>query len=180
MLYLPCFHLNRVGNGNDDIASEEHFENSKTSRGSYLSIPISCFFNQILEFYLVNQSLGCGQLKIVWERGSEEKRFAWLEYKSIVLCFHVLSYQNLSNWNKPYFKFPTKKQRRTLHKAKHWDGSTTYVSSNNRTSQRTILTQRREMDLQFKGNRNLIVIVTSIVIFSYLKKANAQKLADKT
>jgi hypothetical protein len=29
-----CFHLNRVGNGNDDISSEEHFENSKTRRGS--------------------------------------------------------------------------------------------------------------------------------------------------
>jgi hypothetical protein len=25
-----CFHLNRVGNGNDDILSEEHFENTKT------------------------------------------------------------------------------------------------------------------------------------------------------
>jgi hypothetical protein len=23
-----CFHLNRVGNGNDDISSEEHFQNS--------------------------------------------------------------------------------------------------------------------------------------------------------
>jgi hypothetical protein len=23
-----CFHLNRLGNGNDDISSEEHFENS--------------------------------------------------------------------------------------------------------------------------------------------------------
>jgi hypothetical protein len=39
-LYLPCFHLNRmgIGNGNDDIASEEHFENSKTRRGSHLGL----------------------------------------------------------------------------------------------------------------------------------------------
>ncbi len=28
-----CFHLNHVGNGNDDISSEEHFENSKTGDG---------------------------------------------------------------------------------------------------------------------------------------------------
>jgi hypothetical protein len=33
-----CFHLNRVGNGDDDISSEEHF-------------------GQIFEFYLVIQSL---------------------------------------------------------------------------------------------------------------------------
>jgi hypothetical protein len=39
MLFLPyvfTFHLNRVGNGNEDISSEEHFENSKYSRVSYL------------------------------------------------------------------------------------------------------------------------------------------------
>ncbi len=34
---LICFHLNRVGNGND-ITSEEHFENSKTSKGPYLDL----------------------------------------------------------------------------------------------------------------------------------------------
>jgi hypothetical protein len=28
------FHPNRVGNGNDDISSEEHIGHSKTSRGS--------------------------------------------------------------------------------------------------------------------------------------------------
>ncbi len=33
-----CFHLNRIGNGNDDIASEEHFENLKTRRGSDLGL----------------------------------------------------------------------------------------------------------------------------------------------
>ncbi len=33
------FHLNcRVGNGNDDISSEEDFENSKTIRGFYLDL----------------------------------------------------------------------------------------------------------------------------------------------
>jgi hypothetical protein len=30
------FYLNRVGNGNDDISSKEHFINLKTKRGSYL------------------------------------------------------------------------------------------------------------------------------------------------
>ncbi len=29
------FHLNRVGDGNDDISSEERFKNLKTIRGSY-------------------------------------------------------------------------------------------------------------------------------------------------
>ncbi len=38
-----CFHLNRVGNGNDDILSEEHFENSNTSRGSYLDLLLVIF-----------------------------------------------------------------------------------------------------------------------------------------
>jgi hypothetical protein len=33
-----CFHLNRVGNGNDDISPEENFEHSKTSSGSYLGL----------------------------------------------------------------------------------------------------------------------------------------------
>jgi hypothetical protein len=32
------FHLNRLGYGKDDISSEEHFENSKTSRVSYLDL----------------------------------------------------------------------------------------------------------------------------------------------
>ncbi len=30
--------LNRVGNGNDDISSEEQFQNLKTNRGSYLGL----------------------------------------------------------------------------------------------------------------------------------------------
>ncbi len=31
-----CFYLNRVGKSNDDISSEEHFENPKTRRGTDL------------------------------------------------------------------------------------------------------------------------------------------------
>ncbi len=31
-----CFHQNRMGNCNNKISSEEHFENSKIMRGSYL------------------------------------------------------------------------------------------------------------------------------------------------
>jgi hypothetical protein len=51
-----CFHLNRVGNGNDDITSEEHFENSKTVRGSYLDKSVVIFV-KIFDFYLATQSL---------------------------------------------------------------------------------------------------------------------------
>ncbi len=39
------FHLNRVGNDNDDISSEEHIEHSKTS------------FVQVFYFYLVTHCL---------------------------------------------------------------------------------------------------------------------------
>jgi hypothetical protein len=47
--YFPSmFHFNRVGNGNDDISSEEHFKNSKTNRGSYLLIMlVSKYLNSI-------------------------------------------------------------------------------------------------------------------------------------
>jgi hypothetical protein len=38
-----CFHLNRVGNGDDDISSDEHFENSNTHRGSYLDLYLVIF-----------------------------------------------------------------------------------------------------------------------------------------
>jgi hypothetical protein len=45
------FHLSRVGNDNNDIPFEEHFENSETRKGSrlYQELPI---FVQIYEFYL--------------------------------------------------------------------------------------------------------------------------------
>jgi hypothetical protein len=56
MLSPICFHLNREGNGNDDISSEEHFENSETIRGSSLDIKVVIFV-QIIEFYLVTKSL---------------------------------------------------------------------------------------------------------------------------
>jgi hypothetical protein len=56
MLFFPCLQLNRVGNGNDDISSEEHIKNSKTSRGS-LFWPITSYFCLNIEFYLVTQSL---------------------------------------------------------------------------------------------------------------------------
>jgi hypothetical protein len=52
-----CFYLNRLGNGNNDISSEEHFKNSKTSRGYNLDLQLYSSFVQIFEFYLVNQSL---------------------------------------------------------------------------------------------------------------------------
>jgi hypothetical protein len=41
------FHLNRLGNGNDNISSEEHFENSK---------PGNLLFEFIFEFYFITQS----------------------------------------------------------------------------------------------------------------------------
>ncbi len=40
-----------MGNGNDDILSEEHFENSKINRGSYL-YPELLIFAQIFEVYV--------------------------------------------------------------------------------------------------------------------------------
>ena len=36
VIYSICIHLNYVGNGNDNLSSEKHFENSKTCRGSYV------------------------------------------------------------------------------------------------------------------------------------------------
>jgi hypothetical protein len=54
MLFITCFHLNRAGNGNGGISSQEHFENLKTVRGSYLDLVI---FVQIFEIYLVTLSL---------------------------------------------------------------------------------------------------------------------------
>jgi hypothetical protein len=49
--------MNRVGNGNDDISSEEHFENLKKNqgRGTFLLLELYIFV-QIYEFYLVIQS----------------------------------------------------------------------------------------------------------------------------
>jgi hypothetical protein len=35
-----CFHLNCMGSGNHDISSEEHFENSKTRKGTYLLLEL--------------------------------------------------------------------------------------------------------------------------------------------
>jgi hypothetical protein len=45
-----------VGNCNEDISSEEHFENSKTRRGIYLQQEVFIFV-QIFEIYLVTESL---------------------------------------------------------------------------------------------------------------------------
>jgi hypothetical protein len=45
-----------VGNSNNDISSEEHFENSNTKRGTYLLLKLF-IFDKIFEFYLVTQSL---------------------------------------------------------------------------------------------------------------------------
>jgi hypothetical protein len=44
-----------VGNGNDDISSEEHFENLKTSRGSYLELQLVIFV-QKSDFYLMTSA----------------------------------------------------------------------------------------------------------------------------
>ncbi len=43
----------RMRNGNDDISSEEHFDNSKTRRGSHFLLELFIFGVQIFEFYLV-------------------------------------------------------------------------------------------------------------------------------
>ncbi len=51
-----CFHLNRVGNGKDDISSKEHFRNSKISRRSHLHKELSIFVH-IFEFYPMSLSL---------------------------------------------------------------------------------------------------------------------------
>ncbi len=51
-----CFHLNCVGNGNDDIPSDDHFENLKTNRGSYLDLEVVIFV-KIFDLSLVAQSL---------------------------------------------------------------------------------------------------------------------------
>ncbi len=37
-----CFHRHRAVNSNDDISSEKHFENLKTSRGSYCKCNCKC------------------------------------------------------------------------------------------------------------------------------------------
>jgi hypothetical protein len=52
-----CFHLNRMGNDNDNISPEEYFENSKTSRGTVLIYYQNCSFLSKFKFYLVTQSL---------------------------------------------------------------------------------------------------------------------------
>jgi hypothetical protein len=44
MLFSPiCFHIYRIGKSNDDTSSEEHFKNSKISRGSYLKLELVIF-----------------------------------------------------------------------------------------------------------------------------------------
>ncbi len=46
-----CFHLNRVGNGNDDISSDDYFDNSKTVSGSYLDQSlVLCSFQTLDNF----------------------------------------------------------------------------------------------------------------------------------
>jgi hypothetical protein len=42
-MYVFSFHLYRMGNGNDDISSGEHCDNSKFSRDSYLYIELFIF-----------------------------------------------------------------------------------------------------------------------------------------
>ncbi len=56
-----CFHLNLMGsdclfNDNDEISPEEHFESSKTRRGTLLLLELFIFVH-MFEFYLVTQSL---------------------------------------------------------------------------------------------------------------------------
>jgi hypothetical protein len=41
--FPKLFPQNRVGNGNDDISSGEHFENSKTKRDTYLQLELFIF-----------------------------------------------------------------------------------------------------------------------------------------
>ncbi len=58
IISLSVFHLNREGNGTENISPEEHFKTLETKRASYLLYFWNClFFAQIFEFYLVIQSL---------------------------------------------------------------------------------------------------------------------------
>jgi hypothetical protein len=50
------FHLNRVGNGIDDILSEEHLKIRKLEKNSYLLLELVIFV-KIFEFFLMTQSL---------------------------------------------------------------------------------------------------------------------------
>ncbi len=61
------FSPNREGNGNDDISSEEQFENSNHIRISYL--PHVAIFIKIFEFYLVTQS------PLKWVIGKVEQNY---------------------------------------------------------------------------------------------------------
>jgi hypothetical protein len=49
-MFSPLWH----GNGNDDNSSEEYFENSKISRGSYLYLELF-IFDHLFELYLLTQ-----------------------------------------------------------------------------------------------------------------------------
>ena len=51
-----CFHLNRMGNDNDNISSEEYFENSKTIRGICV-LPERLIYAKTFRFYLKTPSL---------------------------------------------------------------------------------------------------------------------------
>jgi hypothetical protein len=75
------------GYANDDTSSEEHFENSKTIRGSYLLLQVVIFV-QIFEFYLVT---------IVPLSSSNIKDFFFHHFlkflfvdRSVFLCFSSL------------------------------------------------------------------------------------------
>jgi hypothetical protein len=50
------YNFSHMGNGNDDISSEEHFKNLKTKRSSYFLLE-QYIFVKIFESYLVAQSL---------------------------------------------------------------------------------------------------------------------------
>ncbi len=56
IISLICFHVKRLESGKDDSSSETYFRSSKTSRDSHLD-PELYILVQILEFYLVSQSL---------------------------------------------------------------------------------------------------------------------------
>jgi hypothetical protein len=43
VISLICFYTFTVGNGNADISTDEHFENEKISRGSYLYLDLVIF-----------------------------------------------------------------------------------------------------------------------------------------
>ncbi len=87
VIFLICFYLNPVGNGNDDISSEAHFENSKTSTGSYLGLQAVIFLTNIwiLSRDPVPLKLHEDPKTCTWRSGSAENAWAqlWIIFSTL-------------------------------------------------------------------------------------------------